>query len=286
MRIGYSHLDLDGNRTEIWVSFNLANYPDGLRERIARHDGPEEGARTVKDTALAWDTRIEELNSSELGTLSKDAYKVWSSHFGPATINPQTERQNKKRRERDHTKRGTKRQRTSTNSPIPTIETTHPTSDLNDEQLAMLFYKFDSPFSTTGYTRIAEILKSVKGLSVAPPVEVLLSIRQKAEKYAPEPPTLIWGDMEYQAWLKDAHKQEKHEDKDQPLPNMPGVANTTLNPTVPNFDLLERFRARWASKGRRAAAVPVRVHERTKIYALLTRKDPNHGAATSRYCIR
>jgi hypothetical protein len=50
----------------------------------------------------------------------------------------------------------------------------------------------------TDYLRIVEIVRSKHELSVAPPVEMLLSMRQKAKKYAPEPPALIWEDMQYQ----------------------------------------------------------------------------------------
>jgi hypothetical protein len=255
MRVGHSNLDGNGKRSEIWVFFSVANYSTGSRTRTTRYDGPGEGAATVKETALAWDTRIKELDDADLDNFSKDAYRVWSSYFGPATIDLWAERQNRKRRARYQDKRGAKKQRTLSNSPAPRTETIDTTAELSDEQLAVHFYKYDSPFSTTGYTRIAELVRSKFELSVSPPVEMLLNLRQKAKKYAPEPPTLIWEDMQYQAWLRSALKQKKGEKKDEDRSHTPGVAYAAFAANLQKtFDLFECYRARWASKGEESQA--------------------------------
>jgi hypothetical protein len=136
--------------------------------------------------------------------------------------------------------------------PTGTIDTN---PELEDQQLAVQFYKYDSPFSMAGYIRIAELVRSKFGLSVSPPVEMLLDMRQKAKKYAPEPPTLIWEDMQYQAWLRSALKQDGGEEKDEDRPSTPDVAFAVLKDNIQTtLDQLERFRAKWASKGEESQA--------------------------------
>jgi hypothetical protein len=248
LRIGYSVLGNDGIRKEIWASFTAANYGGKVRERIARFEGPGQDAPTIKEDQVAWDTRVEELQNADPGKLSKSIYNVWKAHFGPATVDPATEKSNKRRRERAHGKHGSsKKPRMTTESPVPTTEHIDVTT-LNDEQVVEMFYKYEQDMGTDGLDRMSKLLKAQFSSSTAPPVTMLDRMRNEAKEYAAETPGLIWGDAEFVAWKNGTVKtEEANEDEAQAV--QPGIAYAELQVKIrKTLQLVEEYRRRWAAK--------------------------------------
>jgi hypothetical protein len=252
MLVGYTLIGSSGKRAEHWVHFIGTLYNNELSHRCKHFTGPDEDAPTAKKVHLAWDTRIMELESGKVEKWQGSAYAVWEAHFGPVSVDPSTAKANAKRRQCEQLKRNSnKRQKTGTSSPmrgtsslIPSVEKPDVTDNLDDEELAVLFYDFTKPFSEMGYTRLAQLLQRKTERSEAPPVDLLAEMRQKAKSYAMSKPDLIWSDPKYEEWLKSTSssnedREEKKNEKEKGKevvtgPMRPGEAYAALLPTLRN----------------------------------------------------
>jgi hypothetical protein len=106
MRIGYTRIDRDGNRCEDWVTFVPYVWNGSVKYRMAHYDGPASNANFGKILDLSWETLIEELRTCKTNKeLHEKAYKLWSEHFGSASVDMTKESINKKRGAREALKR-------------------------------------------------------------------------------------------------------------------------------------------------------------------------------------
>jgi hypothetical protein len=169
-------------------------------------------------------TRIKELQDAEPSSLSKSAYEVWKSRFGPAIIDSVSEEHNKRRRERAQGKRGSsKKQRVTSESPVLTTEAVD-TTELTDEQLVKIFYSYEQDVETDGLHRMSKLLQAKFGSSTAIPVTTLTRMRKDAKTYAIETPELIWGDPQFLAWKDRGIKKEEESTDDKVRVIKPGMA--------------------------------------------------------------
>jgi hypothetical protein len=246
LRIGLSVLDGDGKRKPIWVSFTAANYDGTSRERIASFEGPGQDAATSKRDQFAWDTRIKELQDAEPSNLSKSAYEVWKYRFGPVTIDPVSQKHNKKRRQTAQDECGSsKKQRMASESPVLTTEAVD-TTELKDEQLEELFYSYEQDVEVEGLRRVSKLLQAQFGSSTPIPVTTLARMRKDAKAYAMETPELIWGDHEFLAWKDRAIQKEEESTADKVQPIKSGVAYAEFRIKMrETMELVEAYRKKW-----------------------------------------
>jgi hypothetical protein len=246
VRIALSVLGDDGKRKPIWVSYNAANYQGTPRERIARFEGRGLDATTIKEDQVAWDTRIKELQDAEPGKLSKAAYELWKSHFGPAIVDPVSERNNSKRRLKAQEKSGSsKKPRMTSESPLPTTEVID-TTDLTDDQLVKTFYSYEQDVGADGLHRMSKLLRVRFGSATAIPASTLARMRKDAITYV-ETPQLIWTDPQFLAWKSSAIKKEKETVDFEVQAQESGIAHAELRTKInKTWELFNAYRARWS----------------------------------------
>jgi hypothetical protein len=246
MRICLSLLGDDGKRKPIWVSFTSANYAGKPRERIARFEGRGQDAAAIKEDQIAWDTRIKELQDTNLRGLSKSAYEVWKCHFGPIIVDPSSEKHNRKRRERAQGKRGTsKKPRMTSDSPVLSTEAID-TTNLTDEQIVKMFYSYEQNVEANNLHRMSKLLQDKYGSSTAIPVTTLAQMRTDAKTYAIETPELIWGDPQFLAWKDRDIKKEEESSDDKVRVIKPGIAYAELEIKIKKTkELVEAYLKRW-----------------------------------------
>ncbi|KAH5297330.1 hypothetical protein HBI12_208000 [Parastagonospora nodorum] len=195
VRIGYTHADRNGVRSEMWMGFGAPSVP-GKTPKSHVYDGEGKRAKVISFKDFAYDTRIQELQdcSAAPEDIKTATYRLHKDYFGEeqeADDGASRKRNAPSQMPKDFGQPSKKPRIANEPFVVPAIE-----------EIIAKFLKLSVPMTGAEMTRIADYLKEKHNKLTAPKLSVLNSIRANGARDGLKDPNHVFRDPLWYTYLK------------------------------------------------------------------------------------